>query len=89
MLPCYPRWCTDVQCGTIEATRGKSPSHTDEGIVRNWRSKQSRQGEECGYTVEAGQEGILDVVGRRQEKWKNRWQDRREQDNKESFLKES
>ena len=37
-------------------------------------NKQSRQGEECGYKVEAGQESILDVV-RRQENWKNRLED--------------
>ena len=39
-------------------------------IVKNGRSKQSRQGEECGHKVEAG---ILDVVRRRQEKWRTDW----------------
>ena len=56
----------------IEATRVKRLSHTDEGAAKNCKSKQSRQGEEWGYKVEADQEGILDVVWKRQEKWKNR-----------------
>ena len=38
----------------IKVTRLKSLRHTDEGIAKNWRSKQSRQDEECGYKVEAG-----------------------------------
>ena len=46
--------------------------HVQLGPRGTAKSKQSRQGEECGYKVEAGQEGILDVVRRRQENWKNR-----------------
>ena len=53
MLPTLVYGC-EVWHLYIEVTRVDSPSHTDEGIEKNWKSKQSRQGEKRGYKVEAG-----------------------------------